>query len=92
MFSAAISCCKAVDAGEDSAVQPPDNTQERSTAVLGALRYQLLVSVLQFFGFSKKWRGDWGGGGRVWREGALYANLAGKLSVIVKRIAEAEHM
>ncbi len=61
MFSTPISCCKAVDAGDDSAVQPPDNTQERSTAVLGALRYQLLVSVLQFVAFSKNGRGDWGG-------------------------------
>ncbi len=92
MFSTAISCCKAVDAGDESAVQPPDNTQERSTAVLGALWYELSVSVLQFFGFPRTGEGIGGGRGKVWPKGALYAHLAGKVSVIVKRIAKTEQM
>ncbi len=42
--------------------------------------------------FPRTGEGIRGGEVRVWLKGALYANLAGKVSLIVKRIAKAEQM
>ncbi len=58
----------------------------------GVLWYELSVSVLQFFGFSKNWRGEGGGEAECGGKEPCMPTWLEKLSVIVKRIAKAEQI